>query len=85
MPIYDFVCSDCGEHFEALVLRHIANPEPPACPKCHGQKLEQEISTFAIDSDSSRESSIRTQKARNAKVRKEYQHAQAEYERNHHH
>ena len=46
MPIYDFTCSECGEQFEALVLRHIANPEAPACPKCKSQKLEQEISNI---------------------------------------
>lgn len=85
MPIYDFTCSDCGERFEALVLRNIANPEPPSCPKCHGQKLEQGISTFAVDSEHTREMNLRGQKAKNAKLRKDYQIAQAEYEREHRH
>lgn len=85
MPIYDFICTDCGEQFEALVLRHIANPEPPACPRCHSQRLEQEISTFSVDSASTREIHSRGQKAKNAQLRKDYQIAQAEYERHHKH
>jgi putative FmdB family regulatory protein len=85
VPIYDFTCSECGEQFEALVLRHIANPEAPACPKCKSQKLEQEISTFAVDSDHTRQQNLRGAKAKNARLRKDYQIAQAEHEREHRH
>ncbi len=80
MPIFDFKCLDCGEHFEALVLK-----EPAACPKCQGLRLEQMLSMFGVSSENTRESNMKGQKLKNAKVRKEYQVAQAEYEREHRH
>ena len=80
MPLYDFKCLDCGIHFEALVLK-----EPAACPQCQSKKLEQMLSMFGVSSESTRASNMKGQQAKNAKVRKEYQVAQAEYEREHRH
>jgi putative FmdB family regulatory protein len=53
VPLYDFKCLDCGEQFEALVLKN-----EPACPACQGHKLEQLISTFSVDSASIRQANI---------------------------
>ena len=44
MPIFEYICQDCDHHFEAIVLGH----KKPACPKCEGRKLEQQISKFAV-------------------------------------
>ena len=82
MPIYDYECKDCKQQFEALVL---ARFDPPTCPKCNGANLEQQISTFMVDSTGTRESSMKVVKAKNDKLRRDYAHEQAAHEREHHH
>jgi putative FmdB family regulatory protein len=63
VPIYDFKCLDCGELFEALVLK-----SQPACPSCQSQKLEQQISTFSVDTASIRQSNISSARKANSKI-----------------
>lgn len=40
MPIYDYRCSTCGQHFELLVR----SSDTPACPHCAGTALERQLS-----------------------------------------
>jgi putative FmdB family regulatory protein len=63
MPLYDFKCLDCGEQFEALVLKN-----EPSCPACQGRKLEQLISMFSVDSASIRQNNINSARRANVKV-----------------
>ena len=44
MPIYEYICQDCERHFEALVM----NARAPECPACHGARLTQQLSVFAV-------------------------------------
>lgn len=46
MPIFEFRCQACGRRFSALV-GVIANPKPPACPRCGGTDLQRQVSRFA--------------------------------------
>jgi putative FmdB family regulatory protein len=46
MPIYEYVCEDCGTKFEKLVLR-ASDKEGLACPKCGKSRLAPQLSTFA--------------------------------------
>lgn len=46
MPLYDFICNQCGEKFETLVLRN----ELPLCPRCGGHDLLKQMATFAFRS-----------------------------------
>jgi putative FmdB family regulatory protein len=43
MPIFEYVCKDCGKNFELLV-RQATKIE---CPSCNGNKLEKQLSVFA--------------------------------------
>jgi len=80
MPIFDFHCLDCGEKFEALVLK-----TAPTCPGCQSARLEQQISTFAVDSAATRDSNLSTAKRKHAKLRRDYSNDMANAEKNHHH
>lgn len=40
MPLYEFVCRDCGREQEIL----IRGSETPACEKCGGEKLAKLLS-----------------------------------------
>ena len=42
MPMFDFVCTKCGEKFEELVSA--GDTATPACPKCGAQQTERQLS-----------------------------------------
>jgi putative FmdB family regulatory protein len=44
MPIYEFVCRDCGERFERLVK---AGTERETCAECGSANAERVFSAFA--------------------------------------
>ncbi len=46
MPIYEFVCADCGHPFEQLVLNS-SKIASISCPTCQSQNVTKKISTFA--------------------------------------
>ena len=46
MPIFEFVCTDCGEPFEELVMSS-GRTDDLTCPACHSQNITKKISTFA--------------------------------------
>jgi putative FmdB family regulatory protein len=47
MPIFEYVCQDCENRFEALVNGGSAKAK---CPACASAKLEQQYSAFAVGS-----------------------------------
>jgi putative FmdB family regulatory protein len=44
MPIFEYICKECGRHFEALVM----GSKRAECPSCRSAKLQQQLSTFAV-------------------------------------
>jgi putative FmdB family regulatory protein len=48
MPIYEYICDDCGTKFEKLVR----NGDGVACPDCGESHLTPKLSTFAAHSSS---------------------------------
>jgi putative FmdB family regulatory protein len=49
MPIYEYICDDCGTKFEKLVRHN--NQDTLACPKCGQAHLKTALSTFAAHSN----------------------------------
>ena len=56
MPIYEYLCQDCGTKFEKLV-RRATDVSETACPSCGEKHLKQEFSTFAAHANSGSKSS----------------------------
>lgn len=46
MPLYEYRCPQCGHRFEML-QRMGEGAEGLACPRCGGDKVEKQFSTFA--------------------------------------
>lgn len=44
MPIYEYVCNDCGARYEQIVLSKSAKI---ACPKCASAKRTLQLSVFS--------------------------------------
>lgn len=40
MPIYEYACAQCRDHFELLIRAN----EQPVCPKCGGVNVEKQLS-----------------------------------------
>lgn len=47
MPLYEFVCEECGTGFELLVGFSQAD-QPQVCPSCSGRHTHRKVSTFAM-------------------------------------
>jgi putative FmdB family regulatory protein len=48
MPIYEYVCSECGHEFE-LFLRSSLVAASGACPQCGSAQIDKRFSTFATN------------------------------------
>lgn len=46
MPLYEYLCVDCGHRFEFLQSIGVG-AEGLSCPRCGDRKLEKQFSTFA--------------------------------------
>ncbi len=45
MPLYEYQCPNCGDHFEELVSA--SRLDAPPCPKCGGKKSQRVLSAPA--------------------------------------
>jgi putative FmdB family regulatory protein len=48
MPIFEYVCQECDQQFEAIVL----GSQKARCPKCESKNLQQQVSRFAVSTES---------------------------------
>lgn len=56
MPLFDFICRQCGNKFEDLVKRD----ESSTCPQCHSGNVEKLVSRCARYKGSSPDDSAST-------------------------
>ncbi len=57
MPLYEYVCQDCGQPFEKLVPMSKADAPHP-CPSCASEQTQRQVSAFAVTGGSSSAMSI---------------------------
>jgi putative FmdB family regulatory protein len=53
MPIYEYVCDDCGAQYERLVMKQDA---AITCPNCASEKNTIQLSVFAAHGNGSKAS-----------------------------
>jgi putative FmdB family regulatory protein len=53
MPIYEYVCDDCGEQYERIVMNKSTKV---TCPKCESGKKTMQLSVFAAPANGSKDS-----------------------------
>lgn len=52
MPLYEYLCRDCGRPFEKMV-RMAEKEQAPTCPSCGSPDTRKQISSFATRAVSS--------------------------------
>jgi putative FmdB family regulatory protein len=53
MPIYEYLCDDCGEHYERIVMN---SKTKITCPKCESSKKTIQLSVFAAPANGGKSS-----------------------------
>ena len=50
MPIFEYLCKDCGRPFETIVPRYDSKVD---CAHCNSANVEKQLSVFAVAGSSS--------------------------------
>ena len=79
MPIYEYVCGDCGTQFELLVR----GGKTPSCPSCESENLDRQLSLPRVKSSSTKDMAMRAAKKRDANQAKDRMHERIRYEESH--
>jgi putative FmdB family regulatory protein len=56
MPLYEYICSDCGNEFEKVVSFFNSNEEV-ICPKCESKETHRQLSLVAAHNSGKKTSS----------------------------
>ena len=51
MPIYSYICKDCGGKFD-LLIGIVSKDEERICKKCGSSNIEKSIASFGISTSS---------------------------------
>jgi len=71
MPIYEFICEDCGNRFSKF-FRAVSSAEEgecPSCPECASLQTHRALSSFAIHGPAGMD--VRQVAAENAQAQRE--------------
>ena len=79
MPIFDYVCDDCGHAFELL----IRGSEAPACPRCESRAVTKQLSLPKVSSSKTHAKAMRAAKKRDQRMNAAQTRARIEYEEAH--
>jgi putative FmdB family regulatory protein len=79
MPIYEYVCKNCENEFELLVLKGTE----PACPACKSSDLERLLSLPNVKSEITHDKAMRAARRRDKSQATERVETQREYEKSH--
>jgi putative FmdB family regulatory protein len=79
MPIFEYTCRSCQNHFEALVR----GDKSPKCPKCQSEDLEKLFSLPAVKSETTHDLAMRAAKRRDHRMAVDRVEAQRYYELHH--
>ena len=55
MPIYEYACMECEDHFEELVR---SSEQVVTCPSCGAAKVLKQLSSFAVHGSGSKPSGV---------------------------
>jgi len=81
MPLYEYDCCGCGHRFEALVR----GSTPPTCPSCGSEALDRILSSFAVNSEGTRQSALKAGRKHQAKTQRDKVIAEREASEHSHH
>jgi len=79
MPIYEYVCDDCGHDFEALVL----GSDSPTCPTCESVALSRKLSLPKVKSAKTHGKAMRAARKRDRAQGESQMRERIEYESSH--
>jgi len=48
MPLYEYVCQDCGHRFDKLVRSADGQQPDVTCPECQANRSQRVLSAFAV-------------------------------------
>lgn len=79
MPIYEYVCDQCGRDFELL----IRGSDTPACPECESEEVSKQLSLPKVKSRKTHQKAMRAAKKRDRKMGETQMRERIEYESSH--
>jgi putative FmdB family regulatory protein len=79
MPIFEYICEDCGHHFELL----IRGSAEPAFTACESANVTKQLSLPEVKSRVTHSKAMRAAKKRDQRMNSEQTRARIEYELSH--